>query len=88
MPSISVVENLDGLTNNLNQIRQQTREAEVESFRIEGMIRVFKSLQDVGVTEIPVPEGVKVLEPPVDEVIDNPEEVKSLSDRSLSSLPI
>ena len=82
MPSISVVENLNGLTNNLTQIRQQTREAEVESFRIEGMIRVFKSLQDVGVTEIPVPEGVKVLEPPVDEVIDDPAAIQETAPES------
>lgn len=82
MPSINVVENLDGLTNNLNQIRRQTREAEVESFRIEGMIRVFKSLQDVGVTEIPVPEEVKTLEPPVDEVLDDPAAIQETAPES------
>lgn len=83
MPSISVLENLDGLTNNLNQIRKQTRDAEVESFRIEGMIRVFKSLQDVGVTEIPVPEGMKTLEPPVEEnVIDDPAAVPEAAPES------
>lgn len=75
MTYISVIENLTGLNNNLTQIRQQTHEAEAESFRIEGMIRVFKSLQDVGVMEIPVPEGVKTLEPPAEEVIDEEEAV-------------
>ena len=56
MPSINVADNLSGLANNLQQIRQQTKDAEIESYRIEGMIRVFKGLHEVGVTEIVVPE--------------------------------
>lgn len=86
MPSISVTENLASLHKNLQQIRQQTREAEAESFRIEGMIRVFKSLQDVGVVDIPLPEGQqKALETAAEEeeeVIDDPEEVENLSESS------
>ncbi len=74
MPNINVTDNISGLTNNLQKIRQQTHEAEVEAFRIEGMIRVFKSLHEVGVLEIPVPEKEQV-EPPAlenatEEVID------------------
>jgi hypothetical protein len=71
MPSINILENLNGLTNNLQQIRQQTREAEAESLRIEGMIRVFKNLQDVGVVEIPIPAQTqtKPLEPMVEEQV-------------------
>jgi hypothetical protein len=72
MPSISVVDNISGLNKNLQQIRQQTKEAEAETYRIEGMIRVFKSLQDVGVADIPVPEmqpPQKTLEPLVEESV-------------------
>ena len=78
MPSINILENLNGLTNNLQQIRQQTREAEAESLRIEGMIRVFKNLQDVGVVEIPIPAQTqaKTLEPVAEEVIDDPAAVQ------------
>jgi hypothetical protein len=77
MPSISVIENISGLHKNLQQIRQQTREAEVETYRIEGMIRVFKSLQDVGVIDIPVPETPKTLEGVVEEsVLDDPAAVQ------------
>jgi len=77
MPSISVIENISGLHKNLQQIRQQTREAEVETYRIEGMIRVFKSLQDVGVIDIPVPETSKTLEGVVEEsVLDDPAAVQ------------
>ena len=74
MPSINVAENLSGLANSLQQIRQQTRDAEIESYRIEGMIRVFKGLHDVGVTEIAVPEKPeKPLEAVAeDEVLDDP----------------
>lgn len=70
MPAISIAENLSGLSNNLQQIRKQTREAEVESYRIEGMIRVFKNLHDVGVVEIPVPETKPLETATDDEVID------------------
>ncbi len=71
MPSINVAENLSGLANNLQQIRQQTKDAEIESYRIEGMIRVFKGLHEVGVTEIAVPE--KPLEAVAEEeVLDDP----------------
>lgn len=77
MPSISVTENLNVLSTNLQKIRQQTREAEAESLRMEGMIRVFKSLQDVGVAEIPVPEAPKALEPLAEEsVLDDPADVQ------------
>lgn len=71
MPSINILENLNGLSNNLQQIRQQTREAEAESLRIEGMIRVFKNLQDVGVAEIPIPAQTqtKTLEPVEEESV-------------------
>jgi len=70
MPSINIAENLNGLSNNLQQIRKQTKEAEVESYRIEGMIRVFKNLHDVGVVEIPVPEAKPLESATEEQVID------------------
>ena len=70
MPSISIAENINGLNKNLQQIRQQTREAEAEAYRIEGMIRVFKSMHDVGILEIPLTES-KTLENINEEVIDD-----------------
>jgi hypothetical protein len=71
MPSINITENINGLSNNLQQIRKQTKEAEVESYRLEGMIRVFKNLHDVGVTEIALPD-TKPLEGVTEEqVIDD-----------------
>tara|TARA_B110000285_G_scaffold235222_2_gene315643 strand:+ start:3027 stop:3284 length:258 start_codon:yes stop_codon:yes gene_type:complete len=80
MPSINITENIDGLSNNLLQIRQQTKEADVESYRIEGMIRVFKNLREVGVNEIVIPDEKETpLEPPTDdEVVDDPAAVPAL----------
>ena len=80
MPSINITENIDGLSNNLLHIRQQTKEADIETYRIEGMIRVFKSLQEVGINEIAIPDVKETpLEPPTDdEVVDDPAAIPSL----------
>jgi hypothetical protein len=80
MPSISIAENINGLNKNLQQIRHQTREAEAEAYRIEGMIRVFKSMHDVGILEIPLPEP-KTLENTSEEVIDDASAVHEIESK-------
>jgi hypothetical protein len=57
MPTVHVENNLNDLINTLQTIRAQTKNAVEEAFRIEGMIRVFKNLHDVGVVEIPIPDS-------------------------------
>ena len=76
MSSIYIEENINGITEQLKKFSEQHKMAECELYRMEGMLRVFVNLKELGVTHIPIhPPKVDIKEPSDDEVIDEPSNV-------------
>lgn len=70
MNSLSVLDNINLCEKNINQLNLQKNEIEKEIFRVEGMLRTFQNLKQLGVETIPVK-----LENKVDFQIENTEVV-------------
>lgn len=74
MQTISIPENITKLTELSTKAREHANASMVELYRLEGMLSVFNSLNDLGVTEIPIKPKPDVLETIADkdeeEVID------------------
>lgn len=54
MSSISVNDNVEKMSDALDKMRGQLTAHEREVYRLEGMLSVFRSLKDLGVTDIPI----------------------------------
>ena len=76
MPSISVAENITKMSSALDRMRGELTAHEREMYRLEGMLSVFRNLNELGVTEIPVnPPNLKTI--PDNEVLDGAPVVQS-----------
>ena len=69
-PDVIVIEdNIEKCKSNMAQLKTNATESEREFFRVEGSLRVFASLKELGIDKIHVPPKKEVIEE--DEVIDN-----------------
>lgn len=69
-PDVIVIEdNIEKCKSNMAQLKTNATEYEREFFRVEGSLRVFASLKELGIDKIQVPPKKEVIEE--DEVIDN-----------------
>ena len=58
MSSLLVSDNIRLIEENMRKLREQSDLIKIELNRLEGSLRVFKNLQDIGVETIPVPKDV------------------------------
>jgi len=72
--AINIQDNIEQCKSNMEKLRTNATASEQEFFRVEGSLRVFASLKELGIDNIPVPE-----KPVIDnnEVIDTKEHVPS-----------
>jgi len=72
--AINIPQNIEQCKSNMEKLRTNATASEQEFFRVEGSLRVFASLKELGIDNIPVPE-----KPVIDnnEVIDTKEHVPS-----------
>jgi hypothetical protein len=68
MSGLSVSENIKVLEDNARKLNDQIASIQQELVRIDGSLRVFKSLADLGIEQIPLPK----------DVVDNSEVIDSL----------
>jgi hypothetical protein len=58
MSSLLVSENIRVLEENMKKLKEQSDLIKTEMNRLEGSLRVFKNLQEIGVENIQVPKDV------------------------------
>jgi hypothetical protein len=58
MSSLLVSENIRLIEENMRKLKEQSDLIKIELSRLEGSLRVFKNLQDLGVETIQVPKDV------------------------------
>ena len=63
MTNISIDENIKNITDTLYKIK----DIEKEFYRMEGMLRVFTSLREMGIVDIKVPDNEVIENVPVSE---------------------
>lgn len=68
MSGLSVSENIKVLEDNMKKLNDQIGTIQQELIRLDGSLRVFKSLADLGIEQIPLPK----------DVIDNSEVIDDL----------
>jgi hypothetical protein len=56
--SLSVLNNIDLIGKQLENFNKQKEEIDKEILRLEGSLRVFKQLKDVGLETIDIPEDI------------------------------
>ena len=74
---INISDNIDKCKSNMEQLKSNATASEQEYFRVEGSLRVFASLKELGIDNIPVPPQNNKEEPIIDtdEVIDTKDAV-------------
>ena len=70
--AINIQDNIEQCESNMEKLRTNATRSEQEFFRVEGSLRVFASLKELGIDSIPVPEKPVI---DSDEVIDKKEDV-------------
>ena len=70
--AINIQDNIEQCKSNMEKLRTNATTSEQEFFRVEGSLRVFASLKELGIDNIPVPEKPVI---DSDEVIDKKEDV-------------
>lgn len=70
--AINIQDNIEQCESNMEKLRTNATRSEQEFFRVEGSLRVFASLKELGIDNIPVPEKPVI---DSDEVIDKKEDV-------------
>jgi hypothetical protein len=58
MSGLSVSENIKVLEDNIKKLNDQIGTIQQELVRLDGSLRVFKSLSDLGIEQIPLPKDV------------------------------
>jgi len=58
MSGLSVSENIKVLEDNIKKLNDQIGTIQQELVRLDGSLRVFKSLSDLGIEQIPLPRDV------------------------------
>ncbi len=72
MSSLSVVENIQVIQRNIENAKSQIGMMEKETYRLEGMLKVFDNMKQLGIETIPVPPPTDIKEE--NEVNDNDNE--------------
>ena len=68
MSGLSVSENIRVLEDNMKKLNEQIATIQQEIIRLDGSLRVFKSMSDLGIEQIPLPK----------DVVDNSEVIDTL----------
>jgi hypothetical protein len=56
MSGLSISENISITETNIKKLQEQLVAINTEIVRLEGGLRVFKNLQDLGIEQIPIPK--------------------------------
>ena len=72
MSSLSVEENIQVIQRNIENAKSQIGMMEKETYRLEGMLKVFDNMKQLGIETIPVPPPTEIKEE--NEVNDNDDE--------------
>ena len=58
MTSLSVLNNIDLITKQIEQLTSQQKETEREILRLEGSKRVFEQFKGIGIEDIKIPKDI------------------------------